>query len=775
MKTYIRICILLCAILVNTSSFAQGFKVLGNVLDAQDGKCLNNVSITLVSKDSSVVAHVMTDDKGRFCFDNLRTNDYSIRFSVLGYFDTTFSILGLSDNYECKNVYMTSKLYQLNEITVSAQATRLGVDRITFFPSQEIRKVSQDALDVIRLLNMPDLKFDIVNHSFSSLKNGVIQIRIDGVISTQKDLIAIQPQDIARVEYVNNPNIIYGDGITAVILIKTRRTFIGIQSGARISQALTTLLGDGYVYLNLHKPNKRIAFKISENYNYANGIFDEIIKDFHYPDNILHLEGHGANWRERQFSPSGQLDYTRYFEDESFLNISLRHTFVSDNPTDMVSTAFTNTEPFFTEHTRKKDNIHSTSIDIYYSRIFKNTNQLDANITGTYIGTDFSQAYSKEYVHANYDDYEYTYFANGRHGSIIGELKYNMPIFSKYQLTFGTHNCYSLTRNKYLVESNTTPSHMDVFSTYNYIEFSGSIAKLKYSIGGGFSYNDRKNDSQRNSYVFFRPKLSLQMSLSEICSIQYLLSIVPNEPALSLLSNIEQPMSEYEVKVGNPTLKPYQAYSNRFTLSLMKKNTYIALTNYMQYNASSIYNSINYNNPSRKFVYSNSNQGHFLHWQTQLYASQKLFKEKLSLSTFGLMNHYVNHAEDYKNHYTAFLCGGSISFDEQRWGVSANYLSPVRFLFNEIKTTQSANIQLSAYYRTNHLQMSLSVNNPFRANAYTQKEEMNSKLIQSVYTHYAKYNNNFMNITLSYIFNRGKNKTYRQILQNADNDSGVMK
>ena len=186
-------------------------------------------------------------------------------------------------------------------------------------------------------------------------------------------------------------------------------------------------------------------------------------------------------------------------------------------------------------------------------------------------------------------------------------------------------------------------------------------------------------------------------------------------------------------------------------------------------------NSINYNNPSRKFVYSNSNQGHFLHWQTQLYASQKLFKEKLSLSTFGLMNHYVNHAEDYKNHYTAFLCGGSISFDEQRWGVSANYLSPVRFLFNEIKTTQSANIQLSAYYRTNHLQMSLSVNNPFRANAYTQKEEMNSKLIQSVYTHYAKCNNNFMNITLSYIFNRGKNKTYRQILQNADNDSGVMK
>ena len=88
----------------------------------------------------------------------------------------------------------------------------------------------------MRLLNLPDLKFDIVNHSFMSLKNGSVQIRINGVISSQTDLIAIQPQDIANIEYITNPGVIYGDGVAAVVLIKTRKNMSNWQIGGRVSQ-----------------------------------------------------------------------------------------------------------------------------------------------------------------------------------------------------------------------------------------------------------------------------------------------------------------------------------------------------------------------------------------------------------------------------------------------------------------------------------------------------------------------------------------------------------
>lgn len=78
---------------------------------------------------------------------------------------------------------------------------------------------------------------------------------------------------------------------------------------------------------------------------------------------------------------------------------------------------------------------------------------------------------------------------------VIGELKYNMPICKISNLTFGSRNSYSSTHNDYTVETQTTPSNMDIFSTYNYAEFSGSIAKLNFSIGGGLLYITRQENS----------------------------------------------------------------------------------------------------------------------------------------------------------------------------------------------------------------------------------------------------------------------------------------
>lgn len=139
------------------------------------------------------------------------------------------------------------------------------------------------------------------------------------------------------------------------------------------------------------------------------------------------------------------------------------------------------------------------------------------------------------------------------------------------------------------------------------------------------------------------------------------------------------------------------------------------------------------------------------------------------------MNHYENHAIDYQNKYTTFLYGGSLTYNEKRWGLSANYQSPVSYLFEEIKTTLNAHIQLSGYYKINNIQITLALNNPFRARAYSQKEELISQSIQFTSTRYANYHNNFANITVSYYFSRGKDKTHRRILQNSDTESGVMK
>lgn len=53
--------------------------------------------------------------------------------------------------------------------------------------------------------------------------------------------------------------------------------------------------------------------------------------------------------------------------------------------------------------------------------------------------------------------------------------------------------------------------------------------------------------------------------------------------------------------------------------------------------------------------------------------------------------------------------------------------------------------------------------------------ELGSQLLQSKATEYVRYNNNYVNLTISYYLSKGKNKEYHHKIQNEDRDSGVMK
>ncbi len=768
--------LLLLVLLAVLNVHASDFLISGTVCNGETGKAVNAVSVKLLSYDGIAIASTTTDAKGRFRLQHVAANDYLLTFYAIGYDSAKVSIHGLNENYDLGEVTMLPKSYELKEVSVYSQSMSMNADRMTFFPSGQVREKSQDAIDVMRLLNMPELKFDLANHTFSSLRNGALQIRIDGVVSTQQDLEAVQPQDIAKIEYITNPGIIYGDNVAAVILVKTKRKFTGLQGGSRVSQALTTAAGSQYAYLTLSRPHDRYSLQLSDSYNYSGGNYSLMSKSLSYPNRILDFATIGDSYRNHYDLPSAQFDYTHSFGERSFMNIRAKYGFSHNQPGDMTSEAYTDESPFYTDITRSRDNEHNTSLDVYYTNTTSTGKQLDANLTATYIATDYKYGYNKAYAQSDNADYSNSYDADGKHGSIIGEIKYSVPVFGKHHLTFGSRNSYSLTRNNYFVDEKKTPSHLDVFLTHDYVEFSGNLYKVNYTVGGGLAYYYFRNDALSKSYTFFRPRLSLYVPLSKVWSLQYYLGINPNEPSLSLLADVIQPVSEYEKRKGNPELRPYQAYMNRLSLNFVKGKTYCALMGYVQYNSRPyIDNPVVYDAATDKFVYSMSNQGHFLHVQTQLYASQRLFQDKLSISAYCLMNHYVNHADAFQNHYTAFIAGGSISYDGKAWGLSASCLSLVRTLFGETKTTQHASLQLSAYCNVKKLRISLSANNPFMPHAYSQRTMLGSHLVKLCSTTFSKANNNYISLTVSYTFSKGKNKEYRQNIQNTDIDSGIMK
>ena len=764
---------LLCAIQMVC---AQSFFISGKISDNTTRKPIKAAQITLLAADGvSAKAAIASNENGKFALNGLSPSSYLLRITSVGYKPMTLTIAELNKDTDLGELLLKPDTVQLDEVRVSANLQKKA-DRWVFYPSNAIKRQSTDAYDVLQRMALPDLQFDLMNRTLSSQKGGALQIRINGMPSNLSDLAALQPQDIARVEYIDNPGIVYGDGVAAVILVHTKRGYEGMQGGVQIANALTAKQGNAYVYFKLIGLKNQLSIKTNSHYKNVGGVFTNSYKTFRYPTSDMTLNAQGDDRTYRLCGGSIQLEYNRLLDERnSFFNVMANYT-TSYRPENVsASRVQHNDAPFFYEELLTKDKTHNVSLDLYLDKQFASNANLLANLTATYIGSDYHRAYSKVYHAAAQPAFTNAYDVDGQHKSIIGEIVFKQPLSKGHNLSLGTYNRLSDTRNTYEATNGTSPTSLLNFNNYDYIELSGTLGKLSYSVGCGYSFYRTKNDSLMANYHFFRPSLALSYSLSKAFRLQYHLGINPVEPQLAMLSTFVQTQSEYELQKGNPHLKPYQAYINQLSLSFRKHETTASIATYIQYNRHPFTNNPpTYDAAANMFVYTQANQHSFTHLQVRLNASQSLFSQAFKLFGWLTLNRYINNGLSFFTTYTDIIGGLSLTYDHTKWGMQANFRSAITTMFNETKTRTAPTLQLSAYYNIRRLRFTLSVNNPFMSVATT-VSTLNSELVSSTSHVFQKYNDNLVQLSLSYSFRKGKVRDLQKQMDNADNDAGVVK
>jgi len=765
--------VLLCAIQIVC---AQSFSISGKISDNTTRKPIKAAQITLLAADGvSAKASIASNENGKFALNGLSPSSYLLRITSVGYKPMTLTIAELNKDTDLGEFLLKPDTMQLGEVMVSANLQKKA-DRWVFYPSDAIKRQSTDAYDVLQRMALPNLQFDLMNRTLSSQKGGALQIRINGMPSNQSDLAALQPQDIARVEYIDNPGIVYGDGVAAVILVHTKRGYEGMQGGVQIAHALTAKQGNAYAYFKLIGLKNQLSIKANSHYKNVGGVFTNSYKTFRYPTSDMTLNAQGDDRTYRLRGGSIQLEYNRLLDERnSFFNVMANYT-TSYRPENVsASRVQHNDAPFFYEQLLTKDKTHNVSLDLYLDKQFASKANLLANLTATYIGSDYHRAYSKVYHAAAQPAFTNAYNVDGQHKSIIGEIVFKQPLSKGHNLTIGTYNRLSDTRNTYEATNGTSPTSLFNFNNYDYIELSGTLRKLSYSVGGGCSFYRTKSDSLMANYHFFRPSLTLSYSLSKAFRLQYYLGINPVEPQLAMLSGFVQTQSEYELWQGNPHLKPYQAYINQLSLSFQKRETMLGFVTYLHYSNHPFTNNPPvYDAATNMFVYTSANQHSFTHLQMRLYASQNLFSQSLRLSGWLTLNRYINNGLSFFTTYTDVIGSLSASYDRPKWGLQASFRSAITTMFNQTKTRTAPNLQLSAYYNLHRLRCTLSINNPFMS-AATTVSTMNSELISATTYKFAKYKDSLVQLSLRYSFRKGKVRNLQKQMDNADNDAGVVR
>ena len=230
--SYFYIVFLLCfntVILTQTSINSKVSIIKGYVYDSSTNKPLEFANVILFkSADSSQVKGTTTNTKGYFEINNIHFGNFCLVLSFLGYNNKSIdSILVVSGQpVDLGRIYLNHTAYSLNEIKVKGDRAPISyeLDKKVINVSKQFASSSGSAVDVLE--NIPSVTVDIDgNVSLRGSTN--FTVLVDGrqsVLEASDALQQIPASSIKSIEIVTNPSAKYNpegtSGIINVILKK---------------------------------------------------------------------------------------------------------------------------------------------------------------------------------------------------------------------------------------------------------------------------------------------------------------------------------------------------------------------------------------------------------------------------------------------------------------------------------------------------------------------------------------------------------------------------
>lgn len=258
--------------LCTTACFAGN--ITGIIVDENEEPIIS-ANVILISKEKKQLTKVLlSDEQGKFEFDNVDNGSYSLKISTVGYAEYS------KDDVEMNNsditlplILLKRKSNTLKEVSVKGQKPLIEVkaDRLIVNVENSIVNAGSSALEV--LSKSPNVQVDQNDNISIKGKQGV-NVMIDGRLMAISGtdlanmLKSMPANSIEKIEIISNPGAKYdAAGVGGIINIRTKRdSRMGINGSVNASyaQGVYPKYNAGG---NLNYRNKKISAYAS--YNYA--------------------------------------------------------------------------------------------------------------------------------------------------------------------------------------------------------------------------------------------------------------------------------------------------------------------------------------------------------------------------------------------------------------------------------------------------------------------------------------------------------------------------
>lgn len=770
MKKLVWCCLLA---IVSLALNAQEIVIKGKVKDAGNSEPIIAANVSLLTTDSALVGGMATDTKGSFRLRKIQSGDYLVSVTYLGYKPSVLKLDGVTTSVDLQDIWLEPEAVQLGEVAVAASAMVRKIDRQLLFPSPEQMQKSTDGLDLTRRLSLPRIMVDMAEKNIS-MANGNVQLRINGVASTSKDVLAIPPADILRVEYHDNPGLRYGEGVDVVLDYITVKRMSGGNFGVDLNHQLNTFWMGDYLYGKYNHGKSEFSLSSFANGHKYSEYWKDVTETFRYPDSELTRRQEGLPDRNYEMYWVTTANYNYREGEKYFLNAKF-NMFLYDYPHEYGKSLLSNSvNDRITRLTSyDKQLTKRPSLDIYFFRQLPRKQAIILNAVGTYSNTDSEHQYRETADEAVLTDI--STFVRGKRYSVIGEGIYEKELASGDRLTGGVKHTQAYTDNVYTGSGNYTTEMIEA-ETYLYSQYIGKWKSFVYNIGVGAS---RQYVSQEgaDSYDrwYFRPTVNLTYNINPKLSLRYRYTFRNQNPSLAQLSNVEQWIDSLQIRKGNPGLKPFLFHYNALDFNVNTAKVKTGMTVSYHYYPDAVMEETRFDAVRRLFVRTYDNQKSFSRFSADAYLNYSPFGDYLNINASGGINHFVSEGNQYSHTFTNAYYILNLSSDVKKFTFGLMFYKRAFSFWGETSSEADCFNMLRVGYRLGKVQLGASFSTPFYSTTARYRTKNRSEL--APYVSDTRFGDIYPSFRLSFSYHLDFGRKYQsgnRKVNNADNESGIL-
>jgi ferric enterobactin receptor len=550
----------------NSKDYIKG-NISGKIVDSKTGEILEYANISLTNiKWGKIIEGTISDAKGRFSMNKIRTGSYKISVSYLGYEiqSLNFELTKKKPDIKLSDILLISNNEMLSEVKIKEQKPifESKIDKIVYNAENDMNEGLNDATDVLR--KTPLLTVDLEGEvSLRGSKN--IKFLVNGKASTffSSDIATalqmIPADEIKSIEVITSPGAKYdGEGDAGIVNIITKRKVIdGYKS--TVNGSFGNRMNKQSVNLSLGKGRFGISARASARYSWPReGESSLSRKDWvnGVDTNVLNqVSKTFGNWVGIGGSINMYYDINAYNSIMSDIRFGSRGS-SSDNNTITNNNDTIIYKSFLGTSNESKNIEWSTD----YTKTFANDDEREFNISlqiGGDLGDDNINSI-KEKIN------QYSTYNDEKEIEITLQTDYTHPFMEDNKLEIGAK---LINRDREIV-STTISNLSNYYSPQNIFNYNQQVLSSYISsdwsfnndiglkTGVRYEYTIINVDSKGNKYGNILPNITISKNFSKTKSLKLSYNNRILRPGIQNINPNEIKINDFTTTLGNPNLIP---------------------------------------------------------------------------------------------------------------------------------------------------------------------------------------------------------------------------